>query len=95
MRQKNDTENMLILLDKSKLLSHCQYAVQLVTLFKAGGGKVMISETSNEDKWSEEISVRGAVEKPLPHISLICTTVSIYLFSLCLQVILFSCFQLL
>lgn len=35
MRQKNDTENMLILSDKSKLLSHCQYAVQFVTLFKA------------------------------------------------------------
>lgn len=34
MRQKNDTENMLILLDKSMLHSHWQYAVQFVTLFK-------------------------------------------------------------
>lgn len=42
----------------------------------------MISETSNEDKWPEEISVRGNVEKPFPYLSLICATVSIYLFPL-------------
>lgn len=34
MGQKNDSENMLILLDKSMLLYHWQYAVQFVSLFK-------------------------------------------------------------
>lgn len=66
---------MLILLDKSVLLSCCQYTVQFVTSFKEGGEKVVISETSSEDKWPEEISIRDA-EKPLPCLSL--STVSIF-----------------
>lgn len=43
------------------------------------GGKVAISETSNEDKWPKETSVRGNAEKPLPHLSLVHATVSIHL----------------
>lgn len=67
---------MVILLDKSVLLPRCQYTAQFVTLFKVGE-KWVISETSSEDKWPEEISIRHA-EKPLPYLSV--STVSIYLF---------------
>lgn len=51
MGKKNDTENMPILLEKSMLLSHWQDAVWCGSSpYLRRGGKVVISETSNEDK---------------------------------------------